>query len=88
MIFGARFLLALAVLLQIGLAILMAPRLIRALDALTLSLRPAQLVPLAAIGALEVALLVWAAWNRSWGGAVTVCLLAVAWWGYFAAQIL
>jgi len=87
-LFGARALLATAMIVHVAIAVLLAPRIIRSLDTLTLSLRPVQFVPLAAIGAIEFGLLIWAAWFRSWNGALTFCLLGVAWWLCLAAQIL
>ena len=72
--------------MQAALTVLLAPRIVRAIE--SLSLRPVQLVPLAAIGAIELGLLVWAAWSRSWNGALSFCLLGLAWWIYFAAEFL
>ena len=84
MAFGARSLLLTSLLAQVGIALLLAPRLVRVLD--NLSNNPRSLIPLAALGAVAVVLFGWAWWSRIWGVAVAFCGVAAAWWLYFFAQ--
>lgn len=83
-VFGARSLLLAATVAQAGIALLLAPLLVRVLD--SLSNNPRALVPLAALGALGVVLFGWGWLARVWGVAVTFCVVAGAWWIYFFAQ--
>lgn len=84
--YGVRGLLAGILLAQIAIFMLILPRMVNAAE--TLLFRPGHLLTLAALGALETGLWLWAMWTRSWLGTVTCGVIAVAWWFYLLAQII
>lgn len=83
--FGPRMILSTALLAHIGLAMVLVPRMIRALDRIFLSsghlaLRPMQLVPVVALGALAFGVFLWAWTFRARGWSFAFCLLSAVWW--------
>lgn len=81
MAMGVRSLLGGLIFVQVAGALWMSPRLIPALE--YLSLHTSNLAPLAAILALAVGLLGWGWWFRSRKAAIGFGLASVVWWALF-----
>lgn len=84
-IFGPRVIIVIALTAHAGLAAILVPKMIRALDRIwlssgTVALRPMQFVPVVMIGALAFGVFLWAWVFRGKGWAITFCLLSAAFW--------
>ncbi len=84
-IYGARTIAAAGILIQVSLGMMMLPRIVNAAE--TLLVNPKQLIVLAAVGIVEVTMAGWGFWTRSWFGAVSSVILALAWWIYLLVQV-